>query len=50
MRIYRTSKRAETKLSRRFEFVPDPNIICTRIKRPVGSESRSKQWSYKKNG
>lgn len=50
MKIYRTSKRVEINLSRRFQFVPDPNIICTHIKRPVGSESRSKQWSYKKNG
>ena len=50
MRIYRTSKRVEIKLSRMFQFVPDPNVICTCIKTPVGSESRSKQWSYKKNG
>lgn len=50
MRIYRTSKRVEQRLARKFQIVPNPNIICTYIKRPIGSESRSKQWSYTKNG
>jgi len=43
MKIARVSKRYEAYLAGRFKYVPDPNIICSWLNRPIGSEARSKQ-------
>tara|TARA_Y100001973_G_C5021268_1_gene243267 strand:+ start:198 stop:356 length:159 start_codon:yes stop_codon:yes gene_type:complete len=48
LRIYRTSKRKEAYLAGRFKFVPDPNIVCTKRFSGIGSEARTKSWSYGK--
>ena len=47
MIFWKVSKRQEALLANKFIFVPDPNIICARLHREVGSEARSKEH-YKK--
>ena len=48
MKIQRVSKRVEYYLAGKFKFVPDPNFICTRLFKGIGSEARTKMWSYGK--
>ena len=47
MIFWKVSKRQEALLANKFNFVPDPNIICTWLHRGVGSEARSKQHYIK---
>lgn len=49
MKIQRVSKGADYYyLAGKFKFVPDPNIVCTRLVKGIGSEARTKMWSYGK--
>ena len=43
MKIARVSKRQERINSRKFTFVPDPNVVSTWLFRGIGSEARSKE-------
>lgn len=47
MKFWKVNKRYEALLAGKFNFVPDPNIVCTWLHRGAGSEARSKEH-YKK--
>lgn len=49
MKFWKVNKRQEALLAGKFKYVPDPNMACAWLSRPVGSEARSKQH-YRKNG